>query len=336
MTLDEAVALTRPIPADLTIPDLLDAAAWAHGTAPALRTPAGIAMTHRHLAEATRVRAAQLASTGVGPGVPVAVLVDHEPASVQAIIAIVRAGGCCVPLDPHWPVDRCVELLTALQVRHLVIGTRFWQQGTAIRLRMPNVNTVMATPASRHPRSRQGRSSLPLERPHSLHANHLRSWDTLPRSAVVAPSPSDLAYAVGATEGIRHQNLVDLLNWLNLRNEVTHRDSLLQAAPLSLDLSMHDIFGVLAAGGSILLLPDSDLAEPRQVAEALVTRAVTLWTSTPTAFTAVLAALATQSGGDRGWLRRVSLSGEAVPLDAVEALRREFPNAELVALGNAA
>lgn len=318
MTLDEAVAPAPPLPADLTIPDLLDAAAWAHGTAPALRTMAGTALSHRELAEATRVLAAQLASTGVGPGVPVAALVDHDPAGVQAIIAIVRAGGCCFPLDPRWPAERCADLLTSLRVTRLVVGADYRPLGSEIAARVPDMGLVLATPG--FPRPPAG--------------GVLRPWDTLPRSAVIAPSPSDVAY-VGASGRVRHQNLVDLLSWLNRSKETTHKDLALLAAPLALDVSLHDIFGTLAAGGSVLLLPDAQLSEPARLAQALVTREVTLWTTAVETFSGALAALALRPGsaGDRAWLRRVFLAGGPIPHDAFQDLQREFPNADLVLLG---
>ncbi|GAA1996810.1 AMP-binding protein [Catenulispora subtropica] len=505
-----ANATDRPYPAELTIPDLLDAAAWAHGTAPALRTAAGVALSHRELAEATRVQAAQLASVGVGPGVPVAVLVDHEPAGVQAIIAIVRAGGCYVPLDPRWPVARSVELLVSLGVTRLVAGQGLWRLGWEIAASVPGMNTVLSTPgylrpaaagvetaarpyapsyhctaeevlayiehvaglippsdgpvvevgagsgllarrlteqgrpvvavdeiggildhagnaqvvvlagtvqdfpsigyladvldtiadalpvggsivladlidpssgqspgslriprrwwASKyvmarpgvgiHVRTRTGRTGLgPLaERydvvltvgprpksgpglPRVPLTDQPRAWDALPRSAVAAPSPADPAYAITTSAesptavAIRHRSVVNLVDWFNRRHEVTHRDLILQFAGLTSDLSVYDLFGMLAAGGSVLLLPEVALAHADRVAEVLVRSGVTLWNSGPTAFTALLAALAARPLGDRSRMRRVFLSREPVPLTSFEEMRRQFPNAELVTLG---
>ncbi|NUP53537.1 MAG: AMP-binding protein, partial [Catenulispora sp.] len=235
MTLDEAVATLRPLPAELTIPDLLDAAAWAYGSAPALRTMAGTVLTHRELADRTRVLAAQLASTGVGPGVPVAVLVDHEPAAIQAIIAIVRAGGCCVRLDPRRTVSQNADLVAASRVTRLVVGPGFRRAGSEIAASVPTVRLLLATPGL----------------PSPTNSDSPQAWDTLPRSPVIAPSPSDLAY-VGTAGNVRHQNLVDLLSWLNRSKQTTHKDLVLQAAPLALDVALHDIFGTLAAGGSVL------------------------------------------------------------------------------------
>jgi len=49
--------------------------------------------------------AAYLRSLGVTHDVAVAVCLDRSPDSVAAALAIWKAGGICVPIDPAWPAD---------------------------------------------------------------------------------------------------------------------------------------------------------------------------------------------------------------------------------------
>lgn len=60
-------------------------------------------------------RANQLAYTllglGVGPDVPVALCVDRGPDMMVALLAILKAGGCYLPLDPDYPRDRLAFML---------------------------------------------------------------------------------------------------------------------------------------------------------------------------------------------------------------------------------
>ncbi|MFJ8493727.1 amino acid adenylation domain-containing protein [Streptomyces sp. NPDC094038] len=157
------------------------------------------------------------------------------------------------------------------------------------------------------------------------------------------PQPDDLAYIVftsgssGTPKGVavRHHSVLNLVDWFNRRNGIGSGDVLLQTAAFSFDLSVYDVFGLLAAGGSLLMLPHHDLAEPDLVAEALVGHGVTLWNSAPAAFTRTMMFVPQTPTAHRGRLRRVFLSGDWIPLDTLSTLRREFSNATLVALGGA-
>ncbi|QHC31828.1 MULTISPECIES: amino acid adenylation domain-containing protein [unclassified Streptomyces] len=157
------------------------------------------------------------------------------------------------------------------------------------------------------------------------------------------PRPDDLAYIVftsgstGIPKGVavRHHSVLNLVDWFNRRNGIGPADVLLQTAAFSFDLSVYDVFGLLAAGGSLLMLPHRDLAEPDLVAEALAGHGVTLWNSAPAAFTRTLLFVPQTPTAHRDCLRRVFLSGDWIPLDTLSTLRREFPGATLVALGGA-
>lgn len=52
-----------------------------------------------------------LMGLGVGPEVPVAVCARRKPDLVVALLAVHKAGGCYVPLDPTYPADRIAYML---------------------------------------------------------------------------------------------------------------------------------------------------------------------------------------------------------------------------------
>ncbi|MFJ8062315.1 condensation domain-containing protein [Streptomyces sp. NPDC096142] len=184
---------------------------------------------------------------------------------------------------------------------------------------------------------------LPLaEHQLPLTENPLRVDDTgTPLGAPPRGGPEDLAYTIttsGSTGepklvGVRHRSVVNLVEWFTKRHAVTPDDVLLQVVPFTFDLSVYDLFGVLAAGGSLVLLPVAELEEPDAVVDALLERGITLWNSAPAAFTTLLPFLALRPRTSRDRLRRVFLSGDWVPLSTHADLAREFPSATLVALG---
>ena len=52
-----------------------------------------------------------LRSLGVKPDVPVAICVERSLEMVVGLLAILKAGGCYVPLDPEYPAERLAFML---------------------------------------------------------------------------------------------------------------------------------------------------------------------------------------------------------------------------------
>ncbi|MEY4544399.1 MAG: pyoverdine synthetase [Pseudomonadota bacterium] len=71
------------------------------------------------LRESARL-AARLRRLGVGPEVRVGVHLDRSVEALVAILAVLRAGGCFVPLDPQYPAERLAYMLEEASVRVLV------------------------------------------------------------------------------------------------------------------------------------------------------------------------------------------------------------------------
>ncbi|WP_058047800.1 amino acid adenylation domain-containing protein [Streptomyces roseifaciens] len=66
----------------------------------------GTAVTFVELNARANRLARLLLGTGVGPGDPVAVLLPRSAELVVALLAVMKAGACYVPVDPEYPADR--------------------------------------------------------------------------------------------------------------------------------------------------------------------------------------------------------------------------------------
>ena len=66
----------------------------------------GVLLTYRELLGQASQLAQYLRGRGVGPGVAVGVCLDRSAEQVVALLAILRAGGVYVPLDPATPAER--------------------------------------------------------------------------------------------------------------------------------------------------------------------------------------------------------------------------------------
>jgi len=166
------------------------------------------------------------------------------------------------------------------------------------------------------------------------------------RSAATRPpaaaSPEDVAYVIhtsgstGVPKGIavQHAPAVNLIGWINAAFGIGPADRLLFVTSLCFDLSVYDIFGVLAAGGTVHVAAEGELADPDRLVRLLQTGGITVWDSAPAALVQ-LAPLFPRMPDPSSRLRRVLLSGDWIPVTLPDRVRQAFPGAQVLALGGA-
>src|SRR5262249_27061415 len=62
----------------------------------------------------------QLLALGARPGELIAVLLDRAVEMIPALLAILKAGGTYVPLEPSWPAARVHWILSSFAIRHVL------------------------------------------------------------------------------------------------------------------------------------------------------------------------------------------------------------------------
>ncbi|MFB7600638.1 amino acid adenylation domain-containing protein [Streptomyces sp. NPDC056160] len=93
-----------------TVPDAFAAQVRATPDAPALAY-GNTTLTFAELDTQVASLARTLAGLGITAETPVAVCLPRSADSVVALLAVMRAGGVYVPLDPEWPADRTAYVL---------------------------------------------------------------------------------------------------------------------------------------------------------------------------------------------------------------------------------
>lgn len=61
-----------------------------------------------------------LKQKGIGPNAIVGILLERKPELVIAILAVLKSGGCYLPLDTSWPGERLTQLLTSSRSQCLI------------------------------------------------------------------------------------------------------------------------------------------------------------------------------------------------------------------------
>ena len=179
----------------------------------------------------------------------------------------------------------------------------------------------------------------------------LHEWDCISVSGLKTDSEykaqenkaGDLAYVIytsgttGMPKGvmITHHNAVNTILDINARYQITEQDTAFGISNLHFDLSVYDVFGVLGAGGK-LVLPDPEYGkDPAHWIHWLNHENITVWNSVP-AFVEMLAEYEEyQRQVTSQSLRLVMMSGDWVPVSLPERIRNLFRNAEIIALGGA-
>ncbi len=254
--------------------------------------------------------AARLQRAGLSPGTLVAVELEKSPAQIAAVLGVLRAGGAYLPLDPSLPRARRWQLLEHGRVAWVV-------RGDAAETDLPSgVRALSAlADAPGEPRA-PGATS---QRPHDL-------------AYVIFTSGS-----TGQPKGvmIEHAAALNTVVDVNRRFGLGQRDRVLGLSALSFDLSVWDLFGVLAAGAA-LVLPDADkLRDPAHWAELMRRERVSVWNSVPALMLMQVEHL--EACGERlpDSLRLVLLSGDWLPVGLPDRIRALGHDVQVVSLGGA-
>jgi yersiniabactin nonribosomal peptide synthetase len=265
-------------------------------------------LSYGELAQRARAVAGLLVGRGVKPGDTVAVTLPKGPAQVVAALGVLFVGGAYVPVGVDQPVQRRERIYANAEVRLVVTGTA---ERDALDW-PPGVELVTVEDAMRA--------------------------SALDASAEV--SPESLAYVIytsgstGEPKGVEitHRSVVNTIEDVNARFGVGEDDRTLAVSALDFDLSVYDLFGLLAVGGAVVLIDEADRREPRRWLDLLVRWKVTVWNSVPALLDMLLV---TASEEAPPALRLALVSGDWVGLDLPGRLAATCPGARFVALGGA-
>ena len=112
-------------------------------------------------------------------------------------------------------------------------------------------------------------------------------------------------------------------------------DRVLALSSLSFDLSVYDIFGTLAAGGTIIIPDVSGVRDPAHWAEIVAQEKVTVWNSVPALMELLVDYLSGRPGVSLHSLRLVLLSGDWVPVSLPDRIKALAKDVQVISLGGA-
>ena len=199
---------------------------------------------------------AYLRQLSVGPDRVVGVLAEPGPLAPTAILAILRAGGAYLPLDPAAPADRIAYLLADAGC-DLVVTT------PALADRMPGTALAVCPddPFVAAALARQPADEGALVRADDLAYVIYTSGSTGRPKGTLVPHR-------GAVNLVRHGRSSEY--------GVGPGDRVLQFASITFDVSVSDLFGALGNGATLVCARRSTLVDPRALTALMRVEGVTV------------------------------------------------------------
>jgi amino acid adenylation domain-containing protein/non-ribosomal peptide synthase protein (TIGR01720 family) len=295
----------------------------------------GEQMSYGELNRRSNLLAHRLIALGVGPGARVAVFLTRSPALLVAVLGTLKAGAAYVPIPGSFPRARRQWVLDTLRSRWLLTDGARLADCAELAWDSPELGHLicLGRPGAVAPRLRRHQRLWTADEP------GLPDHDPPARAEA-----ADLAYVIftsgstGTPKGVevQHRPVVNLIAWVNHAFALTAVDRVLFVTSLSFDLSVYDVFGVLAAGGSIQVATEADLADPERLYLRLCQEPITLWDSAPAALQQLAPYMVERAVAARqARLRLVLLSGDWIPVGLPGMVQAAFPRVQIVALGGA-
>ncbi|MCO5987221.1 amino acid adenylation domain-containing protein [Actinoallomurus spadix] len=301
------------------------AAAERHRTA--LVTADGRTVDYGALADAALRTATALGERGVREGDLVAVTLPKGPEQIIAVLGVLAAGAAYVPIGVEQPTARRDRIRTTARVR-LTIGARAAEE--------PESATDDQRAGASIEQAPSGDPVLTID----------EALTAAPADGPRAVPPTALAYVIftsgstGEPKGVAmsHAAAWNTVTAINTLHGIGPDDRVFALSALDFDLSVYDIFGLLAAGGSLLLPTEEQRREPHQWPVLVREHEVTAWNTVPALLDLLLDAddQAPKDGRTLLGLRTALISGDWIGLDLPGRLReRTADGCRFIAMGGA-
>jgi len=256
-----------------------------------------------------------LRKNGAEPNTLVAVVMEKGWEQVVGVLGILQSGAAYLPIDPTVPRERLWHFLDDGEVS--LILTQSWLEE---KLEWPE----------------------DIQR-FSVDKMELTDTDKDARPLNPVQRPEDLAYVIytsgstGLPKGVMidHRGAVNTILDVNRCFGVKPEDRVLALANLNFDLSVYDIFGTLAAGGTIVLPEATGTKDPAHWLELMAQKQVTIWNSVPALMQMLVEYASSRTEVMPQSLRLVLLSGDWIPLDLPDQIKALVNDVRLIGLGGA-
>ncbi|MBY6420361.1 non-ribosomal peptide synthase/polyketide synthase [Rhodococcus sp. BP-324] len=290
----------RVLDAGATVLDAFDAQVAARPDATAVVFE-GTALSFAEFDARVNRLARYLILVGVGPERTVAVAMRRSTSMLVALYAVLRSGAAYVPVDPDQPAERNKYILDTA-----------------------GVSVVLSTSRDEVAFEHVAVDRLPLE---GFSAGPVTDVDRVrPLRASNAAYVLFTSGSTGRPKGVAvsHAAVVNQVSWLVAEYGLGSDDVVLQKTPFTFDVSVWELFGTLAAGGTLVVAEPDGHRDPEYLGSVIESEGVTATSFVPSMLSVFLAQV---DSSRLQSLRHVLVAGEAFPAAVADAVRMALPAA---------
>ncbi|MFE9878784.1 amino acid adenylation domain-containing protein [Streptomyces sp. NPDC005784] len=284
---------TTPFPHDRTVPELFAERAATRPDATALVDGAK-SHTYAEVEERANRLAHLLRARGVGRDVPVGVLLERGDEMVIALLAVLKAGGGYVPLDPGYPAERLTAMLD--DVAAPLVVTRADLKG---RVTPGAARTLVLDEVAGELAAAPAHAPTPQAAPDSLAYVLFTSGSTGRPKGVMVEHRSVLRLVCGT-------------DYVSFGPD----ERFAQVADASFDALTFELWGALLHGGALCVIDADQLLTPGGLARALSEHRITSMFLTSALFTEVM----TQNPAAFGGLTHLLVGGDVLNASRIRQL----------------
>ncbi|WP_081714048.1 amino acid adenylation domain-containing protein [Cystobacter fuscus] len=260
----------------------------------AVRDPRG-SLTYAELARRADVLAVAIRELCPQPGIRIGLHLGRTADVVVAVLAIIATGHTYVPLDPAYPLER-LKFMASDSGLTVIISDREVPDGIGVArvLRLDRVDWSVDVPVT-------------------------------PRLEADPESTAYVIYTSGSTgqpKGVevRRRSVVAMVNAVCSRHQFGETDVWTLFHSYCFDFSVWEMWGALATGATLVVVPAEVAASPRASAELLVRERVTVMNIVPSVFR-YLTAAARQFADRPVTVRRIIFGGESIDVADIRSWR---------------
>ena len=271
-------------------------------------------LTYSELDIKANLLAGVLQTYSIGSGDFVGLLINPSPELIICLLAIFKTGAAYVPLNLTDPENRVMSIIDAADIKFVITD-----DGHDINLT-------------------GNRKLLNIEQLIYYSGDFHGKYENI---GLKSTDPAYIIFTSGTTgtpKGVlvNHKSVINIIEWVNRTFEISNADKLLWITNLSFDLSVYDIFWILAAGGIIRILSDDDRQDAKKQYKILLNEGITFWDSAPQSLQQLTPFFNRKGNpGLFNSLRLVFLSGDWIPLSLPLTVTSVFSSAVVVGLGGA-
>src|SRR5215208_2026766 len=251
-----------------------------------------------------------LQSKGIGPGTRVGICLNRSIEMVVGLLAVLKAGGAFVPMDPAYPPQRLAFMMKDSGATVLIS-----EQKTVDRV------------------AQDGWETIRLDQHQAAIAAYS---DENPTSSVSAADLGYIIYTSGSTglpKGVLspHRASINRFEWMWQTYAFESGEVCCQKTPLSFVDSIWEIFGPLLKGVALVVLEDEVAKDPDLLVQALAANHVTRIVLVPSLLRAILENcrdLRSKLPQLKYWIS----SGESLSLELLRRFNNELPESRLINL----